>query len=482
SSNGAIAASCPAGFKCEISVVGAGILQRILTTTSGNRYIQMILTDGSGTSSTTSLESFVKADNGTSSAGISARQTLVQTGGANTINSTTQINTGWANTGGAPAIIISQAMSSTAVPGLAFATAFDLSVNQNTNGQPTGYFMGIRQEVIGAARAMGTGSSSGGDKQTFVLRQAGGDRVAAGSASLPPSAGGMMMGGGGGGMGGGGMGGGMGGGTTAAPVAAAPVAATPVTATPTPVALTPTPVVATPAPVAAAPVATTPTGGSGMGMMTRNSATSIATNSNSNQLTVATLALPAPLLPAMPPQPTLATPVTQVVYAPGRVGQYQFTNTVNLENNPPPNPYQPDLTNVIITPLRPAPPVPVVNQALMPASAAGPQAPVPNIGMGGMGGGMGMGGGGGPNGGTLSWAAGAEIQAIYIGQNCPGCDAAFQGGMGMGGMGMGGPGGIFSFEQYSNIANSASAIQTRSILTTAPANWFTGAFGPTPTF
>ncbi|MDH4274298.1 MAG: hypothetical protein OEW08_04595 [Gammaproteobacteria bacterium] len=492
-SNGAVSASCPAGFKCEVSVVGAGILQRILTASNGNRYIQMILTDGSGTASTTSLESFVKADNAaTSVPGISARQTLVQTGAANTINSNTEINTGWANTAGAPAVKISQVMGSTAVPGLGFATAFDLSVNQNAAGQSTGYFMGIRQEVVGAAIAMGTGLSTGGDKQTFVIRQAGGNMVSAGTAVLPPSAGGMMMGGGGA-AGGGGMGGGMGGGA-AAPAPAAPAApATPVAGAPvvtpvTPVVtpITPAPVAAAPAPVAAAPAAGGM--GGGMGGMSRSNTlattgSGVSSNGNANRVTVTTAALTTNAttpLPPMPPQPTLATPITQVVYAPGRVGQVSITNTVN-DGNPPPNPYQPDLASVTITPLRPGPPVPVVVGAISPVSAS-PQGPVPNI--GGMGGG-GMGGGGGPGGGTLSWGAGAEVQAMYIGQNCPGCDAAFQGGMGGGGGGMMGTAtpGIFSYEQYTDLSNTATAIITRSIMTNAAANWSNAnIFGAAPNF
>lgn len=87
----------------------------------------------------------------------------------------------------------------------------------------------------------------------------------------------------------------------------------------------------------------------------------------------------------------------------------------------------------------------------------------------------GMGMGGGPAGGTVTWAAGNEVQVIWIGQSCPGCAIGGMGGMG----GMGGPGGIFSFQQYENLSSGAIAT-SRSITGTAPLTWNNPPFGPQP--
>jgi hypothetical protein len=84
-----------------------------------------------------------------------------------------------------------------------------------------------------------------------------------------------------------------------------------------------------------------------------------------------------------------------------------------------------------------------------------------------------MGGmGGGPAGGTVTWAAGNEVQVIWIGQNCPGCVQA-------GAMGMGGSG-TFSFQQYENISSGAPAINTRSITGIGTFTWNDPPFGAQP--
>lgn len=121
---------------------------------------------------------------------------------------------------------------------------------------------------------------------------------------------------------------------------------------------------------------------------------------------------------------------------------------------------------------------------------------------GGMGG---MGGGGGPTGGTMNWNAGDEIQAIYIGQICEGCQImsgmmkASGGGGGGGGTtttttsttttttsggmtgGGGGTGGnvAFSYQSYDNLSDGSAAVATRDYLSTGVVNW-NSVFGTAP--
>jgi len=83
----------------------------------------------------------------------------------------------------------------------------------------------------------------------------------------------------------------------------------------------------------------------------------------------------------------------------------------------------------------------------------------------------GMGGGGAAPGGTVSWNTGNEVQVLWIGQVCPGCQI-----VGMGGMG-GGNG--FSFQQYENISTGQSAA-TRSYTSSGVFTWTNPPFGPQP--
>lgn len=119
----------------------------------------------------------------------------------------------------------------------------------------------------------------------------------------------------------------------------------------------------------------------------------------------------------------------------------------------------------------------------------------------GAGGSMGMGGGGGggmgggttagpdPVGGSLSWAAGNQLQVVWGAINCPGCQQNTGGG-GMGGGGGGGGGGgmmgvdgsMVSFQSYDNLSNSTAAIYTRALGQTTPINWSSTPFGAQPTF
>ena len=110
---------------------------------------------------------------------------------------------------------------------------------------------------------------------------------------------------------------------------------------------------------------------------------------------------------------------------------------------------------------------------LTPQPGGGPTIPVPPQPPGAGGGiGMGMGQGGVPTGGTVTWAAGNEVQVIWIGQVCPGCVAAAMGGMG-------GASGSFSYQAYENLSTGAAAA-TRSIFGATPFNWSNPPFGPSP--
>ena len=117
-------------------------------------------------------------------------------------------------------------------------------------------------------------------------------------------------------------------------------------------------------------------------------------------------------------------------------------------------------------------------------------------GMGGGGGGAGAGGGGmagggmgmgpaQPTGGTVNWAAGDDVRAIYIGQVCEGC--AFGpgmmnpgGGVMGGGMGMAGANGLYAYQAYDNLVDSLPPVVSQSITDPAPINWTDPPFGPQP--
>ena len=92
--------------------------------------------------------------------------------------------------------------------------------------------------------------------------------------------------------------------------------------------------------------------------------------------------------------------------------------------------------------------------------------------------------GSGPTGGNLSWSAGDDVQVIWIGQICEGCQTS--GGMGGGGMGGGGGGmmgsgsGAFSYQAYDNLSDSSAGIASRSIFQSDPINWESQPFGSQP--
>jgi len=86
-----------------------------------------------------------------------------------------------------------------------------------------------------------------------------------------------------------------------------------------------------------------------------------------------------------------------------------------------------------------------------------------------------MGMGGGPAGGSISWSAGQEVQVIWIGEICQGCQTAAGMGAGMGGA----VNGTFAFQAYENLTTGASIV-TRSLTQTNPFTWQTNPFGPQP--
>jgi len=109
-------------------------------------------------------------------------------------------------------------------------------------------------------------------------------------------------------------------------------------------------------------------------------------------------------------------------------------------------------------------------------------------GRGGFGFGFGFGGGFGtfggfgfgitPPGGTVTWEAGDEVAAIWIGQSG---GNSFGGGFGFGGFG--GSGGKFSYQSYQNLSNSEGPIAARNVFSIRSAiDWPTDLFGPEPEY
>ena len=438
SQNGRITAACPAGFTCDDNVVDAGILQRTLLDGNGRRYVHLILQDGVVAGDGRGiLESYIDASSANRT-GISARQSVVQSGAFN-MNYNIDINTGWADSVGSPTIHVIQSLTDTTPEGVGFSQTFNLQQNQDGNENITGYKFGIRQEVTNSAILNGI-ASTGTDTHIFVLRRLGGDYVtAAGSASLPAAAGGM-------GMGGGGAAGGV---APPTPIAPAPVGAAPPAAGGG-AAATPTPV-ATPAPAPAPPAA----GGGQMGMSARTNTVAVGSIPSQSTNTIA-LVQPAALNS-------------------GIVRTFGTTSGAGASpcptDGPPPGTGNGRTTGappICGTDPAPANPGSVgTGGGGLAAAPAGTLAPGPRTGAPGglVGSPAGM-GGGGPAGGAISWSAGQEIQVIWIGQVCQGCQTV----AGMGGMGAG-AGGSFSFQAYENLSSGAPAIVTRSILQSNPFNW-----------
>lgn len=99
----------------------------------------------------------------------------------------------------------------------------------------------------------------------------------------------------------------------------------------------------------------------------------------------------------------------------------------------------------------------------------------------GMGGGM-MGGGmmGGGAGGTMDWLAGDDVEVIWVGQICDGCQDGMMGG-GMGGGMMGNGADVtFSYQSFDNLVDAFDPIATASIVSTDPFDWADPPFGLQP--
>lgn len=392
--------SCPSGFTCEINVESTGMSQRILTDGNGTSYFQVTIQDGqTNNGGSFFYDSFVDGSNNSTQGGIAAFMDINQTGTHNLSYSTT-LNLGWANTGGGPAIDISQTIQDTD-NGIGMDYTFNYKQRQDNNGNTSGFFYDIYQRVTNSS---GTGSN---DIHTFALRRAAGDYVNKGSISLSGS-------GGGGGGGGGGM--------------------------------------------------MKASAGSSTGTTTTlQSAFVVDPNGYGTDGTIAT-AQGDPLTGDPQTQPADGT-----VYGPDGYIPPQFDNTFSGAGNVTESVTNSNTSTVTH--------VSTDNYGNSTGNidsfgnASGPAAPTSEVyvSSGSM---MGMGDTGGPSGGTVSWNTGDEVQAIWIGQSCPGC--AMSGGM-MGG----GSSGVFSFHQYENLSSGSSAA-TRSISRSDPFAWKTDPFGAAP--
>ena len=373
STNGTISASCPAGFSCEENVSSDDMLQRVITSNrDGQTYIQVLLASGVVNNGGRLIyESFTNANDNTDS-GISSKMLINQTG-AETLDYNVQLNLGWANSAGAPAIDFSQRVQDTHTNGVTLDYSFDYQQNQTNTGTATGYKYGIRQTVRNSAALNGSGN---GDIWTFVLRRAGGNFVNTGSGSLPGSAGGMGGGGGGGGMGA----------ALATNGTAAGTGTTGGTAT--------------------------TGGGSRMGRaLAKGTVASTAFTMPPEGYGLSTPAIGFP-------EDTVIGPGTEndppmVGNLPG--SRFNFSDNSTINEN---------YVNVATQSGRGG--IVSNGNASGPAIPAGPvDVPTGNPN------GMGM-GGGGPGGGTVSWNTGNEVQVIWIGQNCASCVLSGMGGMGGG--------------------------------------------------
>ena len=194
--NGKVSAPCPVGFKCDVNVSDAGILQQIITDAKGNRFIQLIVDGADGRGGFVSTESFTSASN-TGKSGISVKQRVRQTTGVTRLDETVIINTGTANVIGAPAIQINQKVTHTARAGTTFASTMNLSEQRSATGATTGTYLDIREDLTGS-NVWSTGAAAAGtDKYVWVTRKVDGVYVPrAGTASLPRASGNFGMGGG----------------------------------------------------------------------------------------------------------------------------------------------------------------------------------------------------------------------------------------------------------------------------------------------
>ena len=211
--DGSITSPCPADFTCSANGISApGILQRGIVDNTGQKYIQVIVADIDGQSTTTSTESLVRIGGRN---GISATQTMEYIEGVDFLIANSEINTGWANTGTLPTIALNQSFSLTYLDVVNTDGSFIYEANYDTAENVIGEYVDVTQRVENSS-LLSANPTTGLDIQTAVYRRASGTRVPTAGSIVLPTAQGMMGGGGGGGggMGGDPMGTGMMGGGT----------------------------------------------------------------------------------------------------------------------------------------------------------------------------------------------------------------------------------------------------------------------------
>ncbi|MDH5218608.1 MAG: hypothetical protein OEX19_12985, partial [Gammaproteobacteria bacterium] len=202
---GSVTAPCPSNFTCTDGIADQGVMQRQITDPNGDTYIQLVVTgvDGAGTNITN--ESFIKLNAGAD--GIASKFDMAHTAGNTTLAEQAILNTGWANTGGNPAIIIDFNLNDV-TPSNGRNVIMDqisrVEIDRDANGNETGKYIDASQQLTNSTYITeGAFLATGTDVSTFITRRVSGTRVANnGSATLPPVFNGMMMGGmgGGGGM------------------------------------------------------------------------------------------------------------------------------------------------------------------------------------------------------------------------------------------------------------------------------------------
>lgn len=189
--NGAISASCPGGFTCEVlSGGGSGEgfiqVQWVDTAPGGGTYIQTIVTDTSATGDPADLayvdESFVQLG---ATNGILAQQRHATSDTDGTFTNSSQLAIGWANPtpdGNNPTMTITQAFVSdgTGVAGDGFSNEFTMLLINGTGGVD-------RAITVDQRVGLGDGTEDVSDVQRFVLEGRRGAFTTPGSIDLGPS-------------------------------------------------------------------------------------------------------------------------------------------------------------------------------------------------------------------------------------------------------------------------------------------------------
>ena len=190
------------GVSCSVVASGAGFKQinvADINDTTGTSYIMTIVTDQDAVGAPGGIGfydvSFVKMKLTLGGAadptenGIAAHQEINEAttvGAGSTFKSTSDINTGWANTAGSPIVITQDLIDNGATDagGDDFASGFLYRANADaTTGQRTGFEMNIDQF---AGLATATDAASANDVQVFALREKQGDMLTVAPAAGNP--------------------------------------------------------------------------------------------------------------------------------------------------------------------------------------------------------------------------------------------------------------------------------------------------------